>query len=330
MTIKESIEGDKKKFYSISIDDLIEACQRLGIPAKDENYNLSDEELRKLQYSTYVHKTYVVNEVKSAHKTLTDKYESLIKRYKDLSKRMENVDYLSGSKTEIDKLISQLEKAKEGYDNVLTNITIDDKSIGFDQNVLNPVDSIIMGIDGKKIQKVDDKLASKYQKLDELRRKDYKTKFKNKINEKRINRVASKISRLQSKKGKLQTTQKKIVNRGSEKYKKRKEREWSRFDADVRRYEAYTDMRMGLEQDKLNYNADILTTKNEILTSKRNERNLVGALKRFKNNVDIVRMSTALGVIKLQEKSINRLRVKEGRCKLGEQFYRTVGKTLTA
>ena len=89
-------------------------------------------------------------------------------------------------------------------------------------------------------------------------------------------------------------------------------------------------MRMGLEESKNNYRDDILTTKNEILTSKRNERNLVGALKRFKNNVDIVRMSAALGVFKLQEKSINRLRVKEGRCKLGEQFYRVVGKTLAA
>lgn len=328
MTIREAVRTGRLP-SNVGLQFLLHVCKSLSIPANDFDYDLTLEQLKRLQFSPAVHKKSVDIEVRNAHDVLSNKYQRLINRYENLSYRMGESGYLDDSKKEVDKILSELKKAKDGYDNVIANIAIDEQNLGFDSNVLNPVDSIVMNASGRGLQKNGAKLSSEYEKLEGLRSKDYKTKFKKSINEKRINRVCAKIRRLQNKQGKMQTTQKKIVNKGSAKYAKRKAREMEKYFADFDRYRVYSDMKASLKESRENYEHDINQTKTE-LEALRNKVGIVNGARKIKNNVELAVMEANLKKFRMQEKAVERLRTKQGRCKLGEQYYRTIARSLAA
>ena len=237
--------------------------------------------------------------------------------------------YLDDPKKEIDGIIKDLEKAELSYSDVIRGISIGGQNLGFDSRVLNPVDSVKMGISNKGIERTGDKLSSQYEKLEELRSKDFRSKFKKKKNEKRINKVCARISKLQAKQGKMQATQKKIVNKGSAKYAKKKMREMEKFYADYNRYRVYGDMKASLKQSREDYEHDINQTKAE-LAALEGKVGLVNGAKKLKTAAELAVMNANLKLFGIQEKAVERLRTKQGRCKLGEQYYRTIARSLAA
>lgn len=327
MTIREAVRTGR--LPNIGLDYLVRLCNTLNIPAKDINFDLTQEQLKRLQFSPAMHRKSVSQEVRSAHNVLSDKYSKLIARYEQLSHYMGESGYLDDSKKEVDEIVDELKRAKNSYDNVINNIFIDKQDLGFDSSVLNPVDSVKMGISNKGLEKTGDKLSNEYEKLDELRSRDYKTKFKKKINEKRINRVCAKISKLQKKQGKMQATQKKIVNKGSNKYAKIKMKEMNKFYSDFNRYRVYGDMKASLKESRENYQHDINETKAE-LAALQGKVGLINGAKKIKNKVELAVMNANLKKFDIQEKRVENLRNKPGRCKLSEQYYRTITKALAA
>lgn len=327
MTIRDAMRAGK--LPRVGMDFIVKLCNSLSIPAKDLEFELTDEQLKRLQFNPDIHKKAVGNEVKEAHYELTEKYKKLIDKYQNLSYYMGKSGYLDDSKKEIDEIIGELKKAELSYSDVIRGISIGGQNLGFDSNVLNPVDSIVMNASNKAMQKTGDKLSQQYAKLEGLKSKDYKTKFKKNINEKRINRICAKIEKLQKKQGKMQVTQKKIVNRGSNKYAKKKMREMEKFYADFNRYRVYGDMKASLKESRENYQHDINETKAE-LAALQGKVGLINGAKKIKNKVELAVMYANLKKFDMQEKRVENLRNKPGRCKLGEQYYRTIAKSLAA
>lgn len=328
MTIKDAIRSGRLP-NTVNVNFILKACNTLNIPAKDLNFDLTSEQLRRLQFSPIIHVNSVNAEVKSAHDALSNKYQNLINKYSNLSYYMGKSGYLGEAKEEIDHILSELEKAKNGYDDVIANIHIAKDGLGFDNNVLNPIDSVIKDINDERISKNSDKLSVQYQKLDELNSKDYKTKFKKSINQKRINRVNARIRRLQAKQGKMQATQKKIVNKGSSKYAKAKMKEMNKFLTEYNRYRVYGDLKASLKQSRDNYQHDIEQTQIE-LDNLQGKTGLINGARRIKNNIDMAIMNANMKKFNMQEKAVERLRSKPGRCKLSEQYYRTITRALAA
>ena len=327
MTIRDAMRSGR--LPRVGMDFIIKICNSLSIPAKDLEFELTDEQLKRLQFNPDIHKKAVGNEVKEAHYELTEKYRKLIDKYQNLSYYMGKSGYLDDPKKEIDGIIKDLEKAELSYSDVIRGISIGGQNLGFDSRVLNPVDSVRMGISNKGIERTGNKLSSQYEKLEELRSKDFRSKFKMKKNEKRINKVCARISKLQAKQGKMQATQKKIVNKGSAKYSKKKMREMEKFYADYNRYRVYGDMKASLKQSREDYEHDINQTKAE-LAALEGKVGLVNGAKKVKTAAELAVMNANLKLFGIQEKAVERLRTKQGRCKLGEQYYRTIARSLAA
>lgn len=325
MTIRDAVNSGR--LPNIDYKTIVSICNSFNMPAKDENYDLSYDELKKLQFSPLVHRVSVSNEVKEIHGNLMSKYDSLIKKYEKLSSYMGQSGYLDESKKEIDDLVSKLKEAKNGYQDVIDNVFISDPNFGFDESVLNPIDNIRVQRQNEKIDEVDSELKDEYEKLDDLRSRNYKTKFKKKINEKRINKVCARIEKLQSKQGKMQAIQKRIVNKGSEKYQRRKMKEMEKYYADYKRYQVYSDMKASIRGTREDYTNDINETKKENLELT-SEGGLINGTRKVKNNIDIMKMNAKLKTLGVQEKAIEKLRVKAGRCNLSEQYYRTIARSL--
>lgn len=327
MTIRDAMRSGR--LPRVGMEFIINICNSLSIPANDLEFELTDEQLKRLQFNPDIHKKAVGNEVKEAHYELTEKYRKLIDKYQNLSYYMGESGYLDDPKKEIDGIIKDLEKAELSYSDVIRGVSIGGQNLGFDSRVLNPVDAVKMGISNKGIERTGDKLASQYEKLEELRSKDFRSKFKMKRNEKRINKVCARISKLQAKQGKMQATQKKIVNKGSGKYAKKKMREMEKFYADYNRYRVYGDMKASLKQSREDYEHDINQTKAE-LAALEGKIGLVNGAKKVKTAAELAVMNANLKLFGLQEKAVERLRTKQGRCKLGEQYYRTIARSLAA
>ena len=131
------------------------------------------------------------------------------------------------------------------------------------------------------------------------------------------------------KQGKMQATQKKIVNKGSNKYAKIKMKEMNKFYSDFNRYRVYGDMKASLKESRENYQHDINETKAE-LAALQGKVGLINGAKKIKNKVELAVMNANLKKFDMQEKRVENLRNKPGRCKLSEQYYRTITKALAA
>ena len=328
MTIQEAIS--RGSLPNIDPKRMIGVCSKLGIPASDLSFVLTDEQLRRLQYDPSLHRTAVSAQVKGAHNTLISEYDELIKKYQALSERMDKSPDLSSKKSEIDKILADLVTARAEYNGVVKNVFISKENMGFDQNVINPVNRTIMGAIDSKLQKQGDKLSAEYAKLDKLQSNKFKTKFKQKRNAKRIQKVAEKIAKLQGKQGKLQTTQKKIVNKGSSKYAKIKSKEFLEYRNDLQRYTAYADAKEKNVQAQRDYASDLAQTRAELhnLESQIGNGNVIDRAKnvaaRAKLQFEQRKLKSDLGRYQRQEKIIERLRNKKGMCRLSEQMYRQI------
>ena len=328
MTIQEAIS--RGRLPNIDPKKLISVCSKLGIPARDLSYALTDEQLRRLQYEPSLHRSIVTAQVKGAHNTLISEYDDLIKKYQSLSERMNNNPDLSSKKDEIDKLLADLITARDEYNGVVKNVFISRENMGFDRNVTNPVNRTIMGVVDSKLQKQGNKLNAEYAKLDKLQSYKFKTKFKQKRNAKKIQKVAEKIAKLQGKQGKLQTVQRKIVNKGSGKYAKIKSKEFLEYKNDLERYTAYADAKEKNIQAQRDYASDLAQTRME-LHNLESQIGVGNALDRAKNTIARTRLQfeqrklkSDLSKYQKQEKMIERLKSKRGMCRVSEQFYRQV------
>lgn len=328
MTIQEAIS--RGRLPNVDPKRLIGICSRLGIPARDLNFSLTDEQLRRLQYDPALHRSMVTAQVKGAHNTLISKYDELISKYQNLAARMANNPDLSSKKGEIDKILSDLITARDEYNGVVKNVFISRENMGFDQNVMNPINKTIMGVVDSRLQKQGAKLSAEYAKLDKLQANKFKTKFKQKRNAKRIQKVAEKIAKLQGKQGKLQTTQRKIVNKGSKKYARIKSKDFLEYANDLKRYTAYADAKEMNVQAQKDYANDLAKTRFELQDLER-QVGVGNVIDRAKNTVartrlqfEQRRLKSDLGKYQRQEKMIERLKNKKGMCRLSEQIYRQV------
>lgn len=328
MTIQEAIS--RGSLPNIDPKKMINVCAKLGIPARDLSFSLTDDQLKRLQYDPSLHRSIVTAQVKDAHKTLISEYDELIKKYQSLSERMDKNPDLSSKKGEIDKLLSDLITARDEYNGVVKNVFITRDNMGFDINVTNPVNRTIMGIVDGRLQKQGAKLNAEYAKLDKLQANKFKTKFKQKRNAKKIQKVAQKIAKLQGKQGKLQTTQRKIVNKGSSKYAKIKSKEFLNYRNDLQRYTAYADAKEKNIQAQRDYASDLAQTRME-LHNLESQIGVGNALDRAKNTIARTRLQfeqrklkSDLTKYQKQEKMIERLKGKRGMCRLSEQIYRQV------
>lgn len=328
MTIQEAIS--RGRLPNIDPKKMISVCAKLGIPARDLSFSLTDDQLRRLQYDPSLHRSIVTAQVKGAHKTLISEYDELIKKYQSLSERMDKNPDLSSKKGEIDKLLADLITARDEYNGVVKNVFITRDNMGFDINVTNPVNRTIMGIVDDRLQKQGAKLNAEYAKLDKLQANNFKTKFKQKRNAKRIQKVAEKIAKLQGKQGKLQTTQRKIVNKGSSKYAKIKSKEFLDYRNDLQRYTAYADAKEKNVQAQKDYASDLAQTRAELhnLESQMGTGNVIdrakNAVNRARLQFEQIKLKSDLGRYQKQEQIIERLRNKKGMCRLSEQMYRQI------
>lgn len=328
MTIQDAIS--KGRLPNINPTVLFRVCSKLGIPASDLSFSLTDEQLQRLQYDPAIHRATVTSQVKSAHNTLISEYDELIKKYQALSERMDKSPDLVAKKGEIDKILSDLVTARSEYNGVINRVFISRDNMGFDQNVINPLDQIRMNSIDSKLGKRGTKLNAQYAKLDKLQANKFKTKFKQKRNSKKIQKVAEKIAKLQAKQGKLQTIQKKIVNKGSSKYTKIKSKEFLDYRSDLQRYTAYADAKERNVQAQKDYASDLAQTRMELhkLEQQIGTGNVIdrakNAVARNRLKYEQIKLKSGLEKYKKQEKIIERLKGKKGMCKLSEQLYRQV------
>lgn len=321
MSIEDAIKSGK--LPNINVNVLLSICKRVGIPASDLKYNLSNEQLLRLQFEPGIHKQSVNSQIKIYHNNLLSNYDRMISKYEMLSKRMDSDPNLSSRKGEIDTLISNLKTARENYNKVIDNISLGKNNIGFDSRVINPMDKVILNETSAKISREGSMLRNEYAKLDKLKSNNFKTKFKQRKNENKIQKVCNRIEKLQSKQGKLQTRQQKIVNKGSLKYEKIRTKEFNKYLLDLQRYDAYANAVVANMNAQSNYSHDLSETKKE-LSALQGKNGIKNAINRVKLQSDIRSLSKDLEKYKRQAQRLDKLRDKRSMCKFSEQFYRQV------
>lgn len=300
-------EAQKKyNLPTIAEKDMIRICRALNIPATNLDFNLTDEQIERLLYSKDIHVLDVSAKTDKMHNDFLANYTNLRNKYNELSKRMGSKGYLAQDKKVIDALQKGLEQAQKKYEDAIKDV---------ENNTLSPLRRGVIGFYGDKIEKKDAVLVDKYKELDELVKngKLYKTKFKQKRNYAKIQRVQKSIDKLRAKQGKLETKQKKVVNKGTEKYIKGKAKEHDAYLENLQRESIYAEKIINNRIQRADHKRDLAVTEKE-LKDLESKTGIKAGLERMHLKSDKRKL----------ESKIKALKRKEGRCAMANQYSRTV------
>ncbi len=230
-SIEDLIKNGKLPRF-LDFDNLKKIFYALNIPVKDKNTVLNPEQIDRLQNDHEIQVLLLCEKVYDRNEKKVSEYDLLISKYESILKdKMKNHDHIKNfSPAYIQKVQNLLGKLKyeramyiERNQRLKANLKIGNLDLEYSgKNVLANIDdkNNAMLLDTVASVK-NDKLRSKYQKLDGLREKKYKSKFRNKIHEKRIQKVLKRIEELKSKKAAIASKQTQIINSNTDLYIKK-------------------------------------------------------------------------------------------------------------
>ncbi len=345
MKIKDAI--DSGKLPKIKVEDIFRILDNLGIRvsygSRTDSYDLDDKIIDKVRqianasinYTNYTNE--VNNDIKSTHNTLMNKYDTYLEKYKYILGQMQkdptkpidlsNIDpndfqsYFRSDIQDIVNKISQIEKAKQGYENIIKGIDLTSDNLGFDEGVLNSLESNILKDTNQKIGNTEIKIQEYQEQLDKLNSLNVTSKFKQKRVNNKKRKIQERLNKLKSKKGKLQTRQTRIVNKGSNKYIKMKEKEFESIMKESERISLYQETMSENQRLQSGISNDLKTTMDE-LEELKNKSGIRAAFERAALERESKRLGRQQSRLERQEQKINSLKDKKGYCNLSNQILR--------
>ena len=345
MKIKDAISSGK--IPKIRIEDIFKILDNLGIrvsqSSRTDEYDLDEKVIDAVRqvanavinYFNYT--TEVNKDIKTTHNDLMKKYDSYIEKYKailgdmqkdpskpiDLSNLNPNdfQSYFVGDIQNIKNQIDKLEQAKKGYENVINGINLSSDNLGFDENVLNNLESAVLDSTSKKIGTTEVAIQEYQEQLDKLNSLKVTSKFKQKRINRKKKRIEERLSKLKSKRGKLQTRQTRIVNKGSNIYIKIKEKEFEQIMRESERISSYQTAMSENQRLQEGISNDIVSTKEE-LDALKGKTGIKATIERSVLERENRRLEKRQERLEKQQHRINNLKNKKGYCNLSNQILR--------
>ena len=271
--------------------DLIEACNRWGIPATDLSYELNEAQLKGLKNDIKIQAAIRNDKEKKKYEKKAGDLQKLIDKYEALKTSKASV--LNAEEVaRIDELITKLNEEKAKVTSKSNSIEFDSLESHFEndgnKNIVQRVDSKLAELNGKIAEHYNEQINDAYKELSIAKHEkdNAHSKFKKAISEKKMQRISARIARLKQKQGRFYGNQTRLINKNSDKYIKRMRakqdkfnREQAMINAQVKNIERINAEAAKLNAEKANLDADISALDTSKLSG-RVERTLMEANKK--------------------------------------------------
>ena len=197
-------------------EELLDICAALNINVKDMKTIISKEHLDRLKNDHQIQTAMINQRIYERNKKKISEYDKLIAKYETiLNDKMNRGSFSDEYIAKVEALHAKLKEEKTKLE--LKNMSI----TAFERKEVVKGTSHLSdeSLDAKAMNQ-NEKIRQQYEKLDELRREkaEASSKFKQRKQDKRIEKVLKRIEKLKDKKSVIVSKQTQIVNENSDKY----------------------------------------------------------------------------------------------------------------
>ncbi|MBQ6285457.1 MAG: hypothetical protein IJK67_04020 [Bacilli bacterium] len=236
-TVEQHINaGELPSFDFLSKEDYETIFGQVKIPYNGDikDQQLSAEALERLKFNAKINKALMTQKAQNVNKDLLSKYDDLILEESELIESAR--EKYDGAIPEMNEVVNELKNEKSMHERTVNNFTFSNVN-----EMLNDIQKVRINDINTKMEKNDNKLQAKYNKLTEYNEtmQNARTNFKKRRTARRIARVVKRIEKLREKQGKLIGRQRYIINNALARYveiKNKQMKEYGKTIASDRKY----------------------------------------------------------------------------------------------